>query len=107
MILLTNSGDDGGAEGADGAHRRAPDPVAVATKRQQREVFARPSDRLRALLEAEGWPSAERVGPEAARGAWLIAQHADTQLDGLRTPILPGPSPPGEACSAEAAESFA
>jgi hypothetical protein len=58
-----------------------PGPVTVETKREQREIFVRHGDRLRELLETTGWPSTERVGPEAARGAWLIAQHADTQLD--------------------------
>ncbi len=58
-----------------------PGPVTVEIKREQREVFVRHGDRLRELLTVGGWPSAERVGPDAARGAWLIAQHADTQLD--------------------------
>jgi uncharacterized protein DUF6624 len=58
-----------------------PGPVTVENKREQREVFVRHGDRLRELLQTSGWPSADRVGPEAARGAWLIAQHADTQLD--------------------------
>ena len=38
-------------------------------------------DRLRELLGQYGWPVAARVGEEAARAAWLLAQHADTQLD--------------------------
>src|SRR5690349_8370505 len=58
-----------------------PGPVTVEIKRERREVFVRHGDRLRELLKVGGWPSAERVGPDAARGAWLIAQHADTQLD--------------------------
>ncbi len=58
-----------------------PGPVGVETKREQREVFVRHGDRLRELLTTGGWPSADRVGPNAARKTWLIAQHADTQLD--------------------------
>ncbi|GAB3262102.1 DUF6624 domain-containing protein [Kineosporia babensis] len=55
----------------------APGPVALEAKREQREVFVRHADRLRELLQTHGWPSDE----QAARAAWLIAQHADTQLD--------------------------
>ncbi|GLY15802.1 hypothetical protein LWF15_20165 [Kineosporia rhizophila] len=64
-----------------------PGPVTAEVKREQREVFVRHADRLHELLENHGWPTAERVGPEAARGAWLIAQHADTQLDVQRLAV--------------------
>jgi hypothetical protein len=50
-------------------------------------MFVRHADRLRELLAQGGWPTAERVGEEAARGAWLIAQHADTQLDVQRLAV--------------------
>jgi hypothetical protein len=46
-----------------------------------RRVTARNGDRLKAILEAYGWPTAAAVGDEAARCAWLVAQHADRQLD--------------------------
>ncbi|WP_328742780.1 DUF6624 domain-containing protein [Streptomyces caniferus] len=46
-----------------------------------RRLTARHGDRLRQIMDAYGWPTAELVGDEAARGAWLIAQHADRQLD--------------------------
>ncbi|MFI8851620.1 DUF6624 domain-containing protein [Streptomyces sp. NPDC053499] len=47
-----------------------------------RRVTARHGDRLRTLLEKHGhWPAAAEVGEEAALGAWLVAQHADRQLD--------------------------
>jgi uncharacterized protein DUF6624 len=58
-----------------GSTRAAP----VEAKREQREVFVRHADRLEELL-AGGWPTAARVGEVAARAAWLVAQHADTQL---------------------------
>jgi hypothetical protein len=49
---------------------------------ERRAMFVRHADRLMQLLLAEGtWPSAARVGERAARAAWLVAQHADTQLD--------------------------
>ncbi|SFT33033.1 hypothetical protein SAMN05660657_00081 [Geodermatophilus amargosae] len=52
----------------------------VEARREQREVFVRHADRLEQLLADGGWPTADRVGEGAARGAWLVAQHADTQL---------------------------
>lgn len=46
--------------------------------------------RLRAIVTARGWPPLEG---EAARGAWLIAQHADPSLTGadrdFRDLVLP------------------
>ena len=62
-------------------------PVPPEVKRQQREVFVRHADRLKDLLETHGWPTAGRVGTEAARGAWLVAQHADTQVDVQRLAV--------------------
>ena len=53
---------------------------SVEVRREQRAVFVRHGDRLEQLLEAAGWPTPARVGEQASRGAWLIAQHADTQL---------------------------
>jgi hypothetical protein len=49
---------------------------------ERRAMFVRHADRLMELLLATGhWPTEARVGADAAQGAWLIAQHADTQLD--------------------------
>jgi len=62
-------------------------PVQPETKREQREVFVRHADRLKEILDVHGWPTADAVGPDAARGAWLIAQHADTQVDVQRTAV--------------------
>ena len=45
-----------------------------------RRVTVRNGDRLAEILDEHGWPTAELVGPEAARRAWLVAQHADRQL---------------------------
>ena len=55
-------------------------PPRVEARREQREVFVRHADRLEQLLADGGWPTGARVGETAARGAWLVAQHADTQL---------------------------
>ena len=46
-----------------------------------RRVTVRNGDRLAEILESHGWPTISTVGAEAARRAWLIAQHADRQLD--------------------------
>ncbi|WP_346097768.1 DUF6624 domain-containing protein [Streptomyces olivaceiscleroticus] len=46
-----------------------------------RRLTARHGDRLGEIMDEYGWPTAARVGEEAARAAWLIAQHADRQLD--------------------------
>ncbi|MCK7621761.1 hypothetical protein MUU72_01220 [Streptomyces sp. RS10V-4] len=46
-----------------------------------RRLTARHADRLTGIIDAHGWPTADRFGADAARAAWLIAQHADRQLD--------------------------
>ncbi|MFI7345318.1 DUF6624 domain-containing protein [Streptomyces sp. NPDC049936] len=46
-----------------------------------RRLTARHGDRLGEIMDEYGWPTAGLVGEEAARAAWLIAQHADRQLD--------------------------
>jgi hypothetical protein len=46
-----------------------------------RRLTARHGDRLSAIMAEHGWPTEAMVGEEAARAAWLIAQHADRQLD--------------------------
>jgi hypothetical protein len=45
-----------------------------------RRVTVRNGDRLAEIIDEYGWPTAELVGQEAARRAWLVAQHADRQL---------------------------
>ncbi|MBL7255906.1 DUF6624 domain-containing protein [Paractinoplanes lichenicola] len=45
-----------------------------------RRVTVRNGDRLAEIMDEHGWPTAELVGPDAARRAWLVAQHADRQL---------------------------
>ncbi|MDB1089766.1 hypothetical protein PJ985_19610 [Streptomyces sp. ACA25] len=46
-----------------------------------RLLSARNGDRLRQIMNEYGWPTFDMVGEEAARSAWLIAQHADRQLE--------------------------
>ena len=46
-----------------------------------RRVTVRNGDRLAEILGTHGWPTVTLVGAEAARRAWLVAQHADRQVD--------------------------
>ncbi|MFD7221213.1 DUF6624 domain-containing protein [Streptomyces sp. NPDC059892] len=59
-------------------HANSDDP---AEQLAWRRLTARHGDRLGEIMEEYGWPTAELFGEEAARAAWLIAQHADRQLD--------------------------
>lgn len=54
------------------------DPAAQLAHRR---VTVANADRLTAILDEHGWPTPALVGADAARRAWLIAQHADRQLD--------------------------
>ena len=42
------------------------------------------TDRLREIVAAVGWPGRTLVGEAGAEQAWLIAQHADHQIDSQR-----------------------
>ncbi|NBE94603.1 hypothetical protein FE391_16475 [Nonomuraea sp. KC401] len=46
-----------------------------------RRVTTRNADRLTEIMDQYGWPTVTLVGEEGARRAWLVAQHADRQLD--------------------------
>jgi hypothetical protein len=35
------------------------------------------TERLRELVESNGWPTIDKVGKQASQAAWLLAQHAD------------------------------
>ena len=52
-----------------------------AAQLAHRRVTVHNADRLAEILDSHGWPTTSSVGAEAARRAWLIAQHADRQLD--------------------------
>ncbi|WP_181958035.1 DUF6624 domain-containing protein [Nonomuraea mesophila] len=44
-------------------------------------MTTRNADRLSEIMDQYGWPTVTLVGEEGARRAWLIAQHADRQLN--------------------------
>ncbi|HEX2312955.1 MAG TPA: DUF6624 domain-containing protein [Thermomonospora sp.] len=52
-----------------------------AEQLEWRRLTAEHADRLARILDEHGWPAVSTVGEEAARAAWLVAQHADRQLD--------------------------
>ncbi|MFJ9770959.1 DUF6624 domain-containing protein [Kitasatospora sp. NPDC101157] len=52
-----------------------------------RRLTARHGDRLAEIMAEHGWPTEQVHGPDAARAAWLIAQHADRQLDFQRRAV--------------------
>jgi hypothetical protein len=51
-----------------------------AARLAHRRVTVRNGDRLAEIIDEYGWPTPELVGEEAARRAWIVAQHADHQL---------------------------
>ena len=69
-------------------HRPKDGEFARRITLQQRFDIARiraaNTDRLREIVAEIGWPGRMLVGEEGAEHAWLIAQHADHQLDSQR-----------------------
>jgi hypothetical protein len=55
--------------------------LSVAERMEAARVDVANTDRLRAIIAEHGWPGRMLVGDEGAEAAWLIAQHADHQLD--------------------------
>jgi len=55
--------------------------VDPQTALEGRRVDVANTDRLREIVSQHGWPGRSLVGDEGAHNAWLIAQHADRQLD--------------------------
>ena len=54
---------------------------SVAESMEAARIDVANTDRLRAIIAKHGWPGRALVGDEGAEAAWLIAQHADRQLD--------------------------
>jgi hypothetical protein len=59
----------------------------VAKQLAYRRVTTGNADRLAEIMDEHGWPTVALVGAEGARRAWLIAQHADRQLDVQRRAV--------------------
>ncbi len=56
-------------------------PMSVEESMQWRRVGTANTDRLCEIVDRHGWPGRSLVGEEGAQYAWLLAQHADHQLD--------------------------
>lgn len=65
----------------DHAEQGSADSTDPAAQLAWRRVTARNADRLTEIMDEYGWPAEDRFGAEAAHAAWLVAQHADRQLD--------------------------
>ncbi len=55
--------------------------VDLRTRMEGQRIDVANTDRLREIVSEHGWPGRSLVGDEGAHHAWLIAQHADRQLD--------------------------
>jgi hypothetical protein len=55
--------------------------LSVAERMEYARIDVANTDRLRVIIAEHGWPGRALVGDEGAEAAWLIAQHADHQLD--------------------------
>lgn len=71
----------------DNAAARLAHSPDLAEQAVWRRLTARHGDRLAEIMAAHGWPTERAVGAEGARAAWLIAQHADRQLDVQRRAV--------------------
>ncbi|MFD0971222.1 DUF6624 domain-containing protein [Plantactinospora endophytica] len=54
---------------------------AERTGKVNANTDARRTDRLREVMAEHGWPDANLVGTDGASAAWLIAQHADNDVE--------------------------
>ena len=63
------------------ARTGGPNSPDLAVQLAWRRLTAEHGDRLAAIMDAYGWPTVTLVGAQAARRAFLLAQHADRQLE--------------------------
>ncbi|HEV2724313.1 MAG TPA: DUF6624 domain-containing protein [Thermoleophilaceae bacterium] len=64
-----------------GAEREFVLRVDPQTRMEAQRVDVANTARLCEIISQHGWPGRSLVGDEGAHHAWLIAQHADRQLD--------------------------
>jgi len=56
-------------------------PMSVEQRMEWHRVDVANTDRLQEIVDGHGWPGRSLVGKKGAHNAWLLAQHADHQLD--------------------------
>ena len=56
--------------------------------RRRDSVLAVNTTRLRAILDANGWPGNSLVGAEGSHGVWLLLQHADEDVALQRSALV-------------------
>lgn len=66
------------AIGEPGDRKSANNPSNRRVLDELKQVDDRNRARLRAIVEARGWPGKSLVGDDGAHAAWLIVQHADS-----------------------------
>ncbi|MEU8510312.1 DUF6624 domain-containing protein [Kitasatospora sp. NPDC048722] len=71
----------------DAAAVRLAGSTDLAEQATWRRLTAGHGDRLAAIMAEHGWPTEALVGADAAKAAWLVAQHADRQLDVQRRAV--------------------
>ncbi|WP_407697823.1 DUF6624 domain-containing protein [Streptomyces kaniharaensis] len=71
----------------DAAAARLANSPDLADQAVWRRLTTRHGDRLAEIMAVHGWPTEALVGPDAAKAAWLVAQHADRQLDVQRRAV--------------------
>ena len=64
-----------------GAEREFVIRVDPRTRMEGQRVDVANTARLREIISHHGWPGRSLVGEAGSHHAWLIAQHADRQLD--------------------------
>jgi hypothetical protein len=70
---------------ATGGPARAPTGEEREDLERAREIDARNTARMRAIVRARGWPGRSMVGEDGAHAAWLLVQHADADPAFQRT----------------------
>ena len=63
-------------------------PEAEAANRALAAADAPLQARLRAIVNARGWPGRRLVGDDAAHAAWLILQHSDSAYQRRMLPVI-------------------
>lgn len=80
-------------------------PMSIEQRMEAHRVDVGNTDRLHEIVNDYGWPGHSLVGEKGAHDAWLLAQHADRQLDFQRRALslLAAAVDRGEATSVQLA----